>query len=280
MSATRGQLLTLERIAIRDGWTVSKGTASTVTWTTPGGRRVLTGQHAEGTDFAQARHQLELAGLIIPGRRPRDMSQVIDLTPKTEKEAEVAKQAPRPAPALNKVSLNWNDEMPGLDPDAHQAAGEVAEIVRENAFVSRLLDKLTTIVRQVTAEMLETDVKPVQGGVLALEAMVNELADQFKLFRDHEQDVLPGLRRDVRDLKERPLVDAKAITDAIGPYVAGELLKQRVAFDRDLAALKNELEGELLSELSDLETRLVEKIQNAAAAVDPLTALKNRLAGK
>lgn len=94
------------------------------------------------------------------------------------------------------------------------------------------------------------DIVSLQSAVVALEDLLNEVADSVKRFRDSYQETIPGLRRDVQLLKER------------GTKVS------------DLEAL-------IESRLSQAEDRLAAKIRSAVQSVqersNPLAVIRQRL---
>lgn len=264
MSVTRGELTKLEHLALDQGWTVETGTGHSARWTNPTGKTITTAREPDGpANYTLNRRHLEEAGLRIPGRKPRDQGRAVP-APETREE-----------PAVTAKPLRPDYQAGLLDPLAHQERALVADVIDRagQAAADRrlVLDALGDFDRDRLAT--------VEDSILALEGMVNEVADQLKFFRDSYQESLPVLRQDVQLLKARPEVSVDELVNAAQAVLATELLKARAEIDKQL----DELATQNLGFISDLETRLLAKIQNAqaaaTAAVDPLTALRQRLGG-
>lgn len=131
---------------------------------------------------------------------------------------------------------------------------------------------------------LEPIVHTTAASALALESMVNELADQFSRFRNATSDTIPALRADVRDIKaelDKRAKDPKPLT--IGEIEAA----MRSYVSAQVKTLREELEGRQDRAMATLRADLTAMIQSAqkeaertAALESPLEALRKRLAGK
>lgn len=269
MTVTRGQLVTLERIAKKDGWAVESGSAATVVWTAPNGRSVRTGREANGSEFTAARHNLEMAGLIIPGRRPRNLSQVVDLAPKTEEET-VAKQAP-PKTEPVAVELNWEDPKLSIREGAHEAHQAVSATFEDLARQDRLLRRVVDELAPRIGEREEV----IFGAITTVEDLVNEVADSLKRHRDSYQDTVPVLRRDIAQLKEA--FAALPTEQQIRGWIGEALNQQLVALEHLVKQRINDAAAEYLEVVEATEERLEAKIAAAQAKADPLGAIRRRL---
>lgn len=269
MTVTRGQLLNLERIAKKDGWVVESGAAATAVWTAPDGRSVRTGREANGSEFTATRHKLEMAGLIIPGRKPRNLSQVVDLTPKTE-EKPVAKQAPPKTEAVT-ASLNWSDPKLSIREGAHEAREELLGTIETLSNADRLM-KL--VVEQLAPRIGERE-ELVFAAIATVEALVNEVADSLKRHRDSYQDTVPVLRRDIAQLKEA--FAAVPTEQQIRGWIAEALGQQFTALEHLVKQRIDDAATEYLEVLEAEEERLEAKIAAAQTKADPLGAIRRRL---
>lgn len=251
MTVTRGQLLNLERIAKKDGWVVESGAAATAVWTAPDGRSVRTGREANGSEFTATRHKLEMAGLIIPGRKPRNQA-----PPKTE--------------AVT-ASLNWSDPKLSIREGAHEAREELLGTIETLSNADRLM-KL--VVEQLAPRIGERE-ELVFAAIATVEALVNEVADSLKRHRDSYQDTVPVLRRDIAQLKEA--FAAVPTEQQIRGWIAEALGQQFTALEHLVKQRIDDAATEYLEVLEAAEERLEAKIAAAQTKADPLGAIRRRL---
>lgn len=118
--------------------------------------------------------------------------------------------------------------------------------------------------------------------VLALEQMVNEVADQFKQNRDLYAKDIPRLRQDVADVKAS-VAAVKSITLADVEGVLREYVKQqRAAMAAEWKASDDATESTVADLISQLRDEMIEKINVAqdkvVEAANPLEALRKRMA--
>lgn len=120
------------------------------------------------------------------------------------------------------------------------------------------------------------------ASVLAVEEMVNEVADQFKQNRDLYAKDIPRLRQDVADVKAS-VAAVKTLTLADVEGVLREYVRQqRAAMTSEWKASDAATESTVAELMSQLRDEMIEKINVAQDKVvetaNPLEALRKRMA--
>lgn len=268
----------LRKLAEKQGWTVTptnnnhlrwcpadKSQPVTITSQTPGPSRRA---------FLNTRAQLVRAGLQLEEETP--------VAKQPSQNRAVVDHSNAPFDAIHTGVRNGN---PPTSPERQQLLREKGseaayDVLKELAPELELESKVEKLVQLYVKKEVTPPLTLLSAAVGTLEELVGEVADQLKQFRDSYHETIPGVRRDIKQLQERPQVSVDGIIDAVKEYISAEQLKTRSSIDKQLAAFQAELLDEVVQLIDQSERKLVAQIQSAQATVDPLTALRKRLGGQ
>jgi hypothetical protein len=242
------------------GWTVTHSAAERTEWRNPHGARYLEPTSVT-TNILKAR--LRKLGLVWPP---------------VKEEPTLAKQPPYVPPA-DAVLINLKPT-PGED-EFHRdwEAERAGDLLVEFASILQNVEQRRKLGAAI-GELVDKACHEVQSAVVTLEELINETADSVGTLRTSYGDTIPGLRRDVKELKERQVaIDYDEIKRIIASAVSVATLELRSEFDKELARR----EAEYLELFAAAEKRInaiQSEVETAAVKERPLDAIRRRLNGE